>query len=52
MTAYLLVEVPDEDQAASIAEQIEQGTDGVRTVYNHGQGCCCQHCPHNGNCRD
>lgn len=51
MTAYLLVEVPDESRAAAIAEEIEQGTDGVRAVYDHGSGCCCKNCPWKGNHR-
>lgn len=29
-----------------------EGQRGVRAVYDHPHGCCCQHCPHGGNCRD
>jgi DNA-binding transcriptional regulator PaaX len=46
---YLLVQVNDrlaEDVAAYLL-----GVNGVQEVDVHGSGCCCQHCPHNGNCR-
>ena len=52
-SSFLLVEVDDrvaDDLAVSL-----HGVSGVRgvTVHNenHPNGCCCQHCPHKGNCR-
>jgi Mn-dependent DtxR family transcriptional regulator len=47
--AYLLVTVDDrtaEEVAAVLGRAV-----GVEAVEVHGQGCCCQHCPHKGNCR-
>jgi DNA-binding transcriptional regulator PaaX len=50
---YLLVQVNDrlaEDVAAYLL-----GVNGVQEVSVHNEehpnGCCCQNCPHNGNCR-
>lgn len=37
---YLIVEVPDDSKAAALAEQIEQGTDGVRACYEHTVRSC------------
>lgn len=49
-TRMFLVEV-DDRMADEIATALAQGVDGVKDVIDHGQGCCCQHCPHGGNCR-
>lgn len=53
-SSFLLVEVDDRlagDVAASLLAV--NGVQGV-TAHNedHPNGCCCQHCPHGGNCRD
>lgn len=53
-SSFLLVEVDDrlaDDVAAYLPAVI--GVQGV-SVHNedHPHGCCCQHCPHGGNCRD
>ena len=51
-TALLLVEVDDrmaDDVAAYLGGA--GAVIGVRSVEDHGGGCCCQHCPHRGNCR-
>ena len=39
-------------RAEDIAYYTERNVGGVLSVEVHGQGCCCQHCPHGGNCRD
>jgi DNA-binding IclR family transcriptional regulator len=44
-----LVEV-DDRVAEQVAMAVAQAY-GVRDVTDHGDGCCCQHCPHGGNCR-
>lgn len=53
-TTFLLVEVRD-DQAGTAAGRI-LGIPGVVGSYPHNEdhphGCCCQHCPHSGDCRD
>jgi DNA-binding MarR family transcriptional regulator len=46
--AYLLVTV--DDQAAEEVAAVLGRAVGVEAVEVHGQGCCCQHCPHKGNC--
>lgn len=54
-TTFLLVEV---DKAIIAMRRLAENAEsvGIRsvTVHNdeHPHGCCCQHCPHNGNCRD
>jgi DNA-binding MarR family transcriptional regulator len=48
-TTCLLVEV-DGRLASEIAVYL-QSVNGVEMAYEHGNGCCCQHCPHKGNCR-
>lgn len=53
-TTFLLVEV--EKEWADMAAQEIAATDAVVHVIAHNEkyphGCCCQHCPHGGNCRD
>jgi hypothetical protein len=51
VAAYLLVKA-DDRLAEDIAYYTERNVGGVLSVEVHGQGCCCQHCPHGGNCRD
>lgn len=46
---FLLVEVTD-DPVVDVADLIKD-LYNVEAVYEHGPGCCCQHCPHGGNCR-
>jgi hypothetical protein len=54
-SSFLLVEV-DDRMADDVAYYLAQGVNGVQDVAVHNEeyprGCCCQHCPHNGNCRD
>lgn len=53
-TTFLLVEV--ETDWAHHTEQRLTDLVGIKSVSihneNHPHGCCCQHCPHGGNCRD
>lgn len=49
---HLLVTVSGTPQQARQVEDLIGAMASVTTVYEHGSGCCCQHCPHNGNCRD
>lgn len=50
---YLLVEV--DDRAAGDFLAALGSVSGVLSVTAHNEdhpnGCCCQHCPHDGNCR-
>jgi hypothetical protein len=54
-TTFLLVEV---DKAIIAMRRLAENAEsvGIRSVTVHNDeyphGCCCQHCPHNGNCRD
>jgi hypothetical protein len=54
VTTFLLVEV-SKDKAIHMQTELLD-TPGVLSVAAHNEqyphGCCCQHCPHNGNCRD
>jgi len=50
VTTCLLVEV-DDRLAADILAYLNGSVNGVKIAYEHGNGCCCQHCPHKGNCR-
>lgn len=47
--AYLLVTVDDRmaEEVAAVLGRVN----GVEAVEVHGSECCCQHCPHKGNCR-
>jgi hypothetical protein len=53
-SSFLLVEV-DDRLAGDVAAYLP-AVNGVQGVSAHNEeypnGCCCQHCPHNGNCRD
>lgn len=53
-TTYLLVKV-DDRLADEVAYYLARGVNGITEVTAHNEdypdGCCCQHCPHNGNCR-
>jgi hypothetical protein len=46
----LLVTVARPEDMAAI-EAFIATIGGVEAVHVHGDGCCCQHCPHRGNCR-
>jgi DNA-binding Lrp family transcriptional regulator len=48
--SYLLVQV-DDRLAEDVAAILSQNFNGIEMVTDHGGGCCCQHCPHRGNCR-
>lgn len=51
-TACLLVEVEDRMAGDFLSYLAAFGqAHGVTEVTEHGGGCCCQHCPHGGNCR-
>jgi hypothetical protein len=47
MATYLLVAV-DDAEAAQV-EAFIGSIGGVTTVEVHGDGCCCKHCPWDGN---
>jgi hypothetical protein len=51
-SAFLLVQV--DDRLAEDVFYLLERVNGVERVEVHGNGtgCCCQHCPHGGNCRD
>lgn len=49
-TRKLLVEA-DDRMADEVAAWIAGNVNGVTDVSDHGDGCCCQHCPHGGDCR-
>jgi hypothetical protein len=53
-TTFLLVEVDKDWVNHNVARIGEWSSVKSVTVHNedHPHGCCCQHCPHNGNCRD
>jgi CTP-dependent riboflavin kinase len=48
-SAFLLVEV-DGRLAGDVACWLRD-RDGVTGVAGHGAGCCCRHCPREGECR-
>jgi hypothetical protein len=53
-TTFLLVEVEKDWANHTIRRLPELAGVKMVTVHNedHPHGCCCQHCPHRGNCRD
>lgn len=52
MSDFLLVEVVGGPEMSNNLEAVLLGLRDVASVSVHGEGCCCQHCPHKGNCRD
>lgn len=52
LTTQLLVEVSADPGRVRQVEDRIASMASVVTVHMHGNGCCCQHCPHSGNCRD
>jgi hypothetical protein len=51
MSDFLLVEVTGPDESNELEAWLGSFP-VVVSVSVHGDGCCCQHCPHQGNCRD
>lgn len=48
MSEFLLVEVDDGPEATSAVEGYLLSLGSVVNVTVHGDGCCCQNCPWNG----
>jgi DNA-binding MarR family transcriptional regulator len=46
-----ILSVEADDRLAPEVSVLLQSVNGVEMVYEHGNGCCCPHCPHRGNCR-
>lgn len=49
--AHIIVEI-DPGQVAAMTDELRKSFgSAIGMIYDHGPGCCCQQCPHDGNCR-